>query len=376
MECYHRKTPLDVLKSAWVIIRNTSGQEIEHTKLAKHLFKVFPSSAGIYEMLSCLRRFFYYRCFFIVERIESYISNAAADGLIKVVEKPKKPKPKSVYTYTLPDTVGFSFPENHPDVYCYECHMEGAVAKCEGCLRVFHPSCVRTTAEKQLEMEYFTSKYKRVNMSDFGVVEGTFQEIPAAHSPASTNASHYGLNRSPNVSPLIVSNDNLNVSQNSRVKDELGIKQEDLKMNVAVDEPQFVGVIRPPNRRFAERLNRPTVKPEYHGNSIMDNEDFKKRFCYPCRQVQGNQYNTPPNMSLEELNYLLKFVINEYKTWVRILFNCTYYFFGGFKFMIILSYTYKKFRPLMEVESKFFQSENGFLHVEQLGQGRHYWNEF
>lgn len=296
MECYQRKTPLDVLKSSWVTIRNSSGEEIEHTKLAKHLLKVFPVSA---------------------ERVESYISNAAADGLIQVVDKPKRPKPKSVYTYTLPNIENYHFPDNHPDVYCYECHMEGAVSKCEGCLRVFHRSCVRTTAEKQIEMERFTSKYKRVNMSDFGVVEGTFQEIPAGYSPVSTNASRCGPNQSPSALPNIDVRDNneiLNIPRNLKKED--NVKQEDHKSELLLDEPQFIGVIRPPNRRLEERLNIPSIKPELSGNSIMDNVDFMNRYCYPCRQIHGNQYNTPPNMSLQELNYLLKFVINEYKTWL------------------------------------------------------------
>lgn len=286
MERYHRKTPVDFLKKMWVAIRESSGEEIEHTKLVKFVQKEFPSA---------------------VDKIESYVSNAVVDGLIQIVEKPKKPKPKSVYHYTLPDVEKFSFPDDHPDMYCYECHQEGVVLKCLCCLRVFHRGCVRTTVEKRLEMERYITKYKRINMSDFGTTDGTPAETQSANSPASSVASQSDSIRLLMPTPLIDSN---------RDESKIDVKQEDLKQEILSDEPQFVGVVRPPDRRLEERLNTPTVKPEDNGSSIMDSEETMQKYCYPCRQIQGNQYNTPPNMSQDELNYLLKFIVDEYKSWL------------------------------------------------------------
>ncbi|XP_058821209.1 zinc finger MYND domain-containing protein 11 [Topomyia yanbarensis] len=297
MERYQRKTPLDVLKSMWVAIREASGEELEHTRLVKHLLKIFTNAGDI----------------------ESYVSNAVVDGLIQIVEKPKKPKPKSVYHYTLPDISNYSFPDEHPDVYCYECHLEGNVLKCAGCLRVFHRGCVRSSTDKQLELERFTSKYKRVNISAFGISDGVNREIRSVSPSAATtpdltvtNSSEADANKNHVISV------NLDISK-KMVKSELdpsGVKQEDFKEELLVDEPHFVGVIRLPDRRLEERLNTPTVKPEDRGNSIMDSDEFIHRYCFPCRQVHGNQYNTPPNLSQAELNYLLKFVIDQYKSWL------------------------------------------------------------
>lgn len=291
MERYHRKTPLKVLKSMWLIIRESTGQEVEHTRLVKQLQKIF-TSAG--------------------DQIESYVTNAVVDNLIQVVDNPKRPKPKSVYHYTLPDISDFRFPDEHPDVYCYECHLEGSVQKCADCHRVFHRECVKTLAEKHANMEEYVSKYKRVNISDFGTPD--VHLIGTATPVSSTVAS-----------PPVDANENHTApeedAQTTRVKDELDIKQEeDSKAGLmASDEPQFVGVVRQADRRLGERLNTPTIKPEDGnggGTNVMDSEDFIQKYCYPCRQMRGNLFNTPPSMSKGELNYLLQFVFEEYKTWL------------------------------------------------------------
>ncbi|XP_065079139.1 zinc finger MYND domain-containing protein 11 [Ochlerotatus camptorhynchus] len=299
MERYQRKTPLDVLKSMWLAIREANGEEIEHTRLVKHLHKLFSSCTG--------------------DQIESYVSNAVVDGLIQIVENPKKPKPKSVYHYSLPDISDFSFPENHPDVYCYECHLEGNVQKCVDCHRVFHRRCVKTLAEKHVEMEKFVTKYKRVNISDFGLPHLSNKDAYSVSSPITVATEPSPVPTSPQVD----ANENHTVSvdiempDNSKVKDEideLDIKQEDCKQQI--DELVYVGVVRPPDRRLEERLNTPTIKPEDNGSHIMDTEEFIQRYCYPCRQMRNNVYNTPPNMSQGELNYLLQFVFQEYKSWL------------------------------------------------------------
>lgn len=283
MERYHRSTPVEVVKKMWTIVRESDSEEIEHTKLVKNISLEFPSA---------------------INQIESYVSNAVVDGLLLIVDTPKKPKPKSVYYYTLPDADKFSFPDDHPDVYCYECHDSTArvVSKCFSCLRVFHRGCARTSVDKQLEMERFTTK-KRINMSDFGTSAATVVESPPVISPVPSVASNQSV-RMP--TPMMDSNRN---------ESKLDVKQEDLKQELLSDEPQFVAVIRPPDRRLEERLNTPTVKPEDSCISIMDSEESMQKFCYPCRQVQGNQHNTLP-MSQDELNYLLKFIVDEYKSWL------------------------------------------------------------
>uniref|UniRef100_A0A1Q3F5R1 Putative the pwwp domain is part of bs69 protein n=1 Tax=Culex tarsalis TaxID=7177 RepID=A0A1Q3F5R1_CULTA len=286
MERYHRKTPVDAVKKMWTVIRNEDG-EVEHTRLVKVLQKEFPSAT---------------------DQIESYVSNAVVDGLIQVVDKPKRPKPKSVYHYALPEADKVSFPDDHPDFYCYECHLEGNVSKCVGCLRVFHLGCVAKSDGKQVIMERFSTK-KRVSMSDFGTSAGAAAaaETRSVNSPAPSVASQPEIAQIRMPTPMIDSNRN---------ESKIDVKQEDLKQELLSDEPQFVGVIRPPDRRLEERLNTPTVKPEDNCVSIMDSEELMQKFCYPCRQVQGNQYNTPPNMTQAELNYLLKFIVDEYKSWL------------------------------------------------------------
>lgn len=280
---YHRKTPIEVVKKMWAIIRHEDA-EIEHIRLVKILQKEFPSA---------------------IDKIESYVSNAVVDGLIQVVDKPKRPKPKSVYQYALPEADKFSFSNDHPDPYCFECHLEGNVSKCVDCLRVFHLVCARTTEDKQVIMERFTTK-KRVNMSDFGT-GAVSVETRSINSPAPSVASQPEVIQIRMPTPMIDSNRN---------ESKIDVKQEDLKQEQLSDEPEYVGVIRPPDRRLEERLNTPTVKPEDNCVSIMDSEEFMQKFCYPCRQVQGNQYNTPPNMCQAELNYLLKFIVDEYKSWL------------------------------------------------------------
>lgn len=292
MERYHRQTPLKVLKSMWLAIRESPGQEIEHTRLVKQLQKIF-TAAG--------------------DQIESYVTNAVVDNLIQVVDNPKRPKPKSVYHYTLPDITDFRFPDEHPDVYCYECHLEGNVRKCNDCHRVFHRECVKTLAQKHAKMEEFVTKYKRVIISDFGLLGPATQPLAnnVATPPVDANENH------------TLSSDDVPLA---KIKAELDIKQEeDCKPDLAStsltsDEPQFVGVVRQADRRLGERLNTPTIKPEDNGGgsggNIMDSEDFIQNYCYPCRQMRGNLYNTPPSMSRGELNYLLQFVYEEYKSWL------------------------------------------------------------
>lgn len=291
MERYHRQTPLKVLKSMWLAIRESNGQEIEHTRLVKQLQKIF-TSAG--------------------DQIESYVTNAVVDNLIQVVDNPKRPKPKSVYHYTLPDITDFSFPEEHPDFYCYECHLEGNVQKCTDCLRVFHRECVKTLTEKHAKLEEYVTNYKRVNISDFGLV--------AFSAPTVANV----------VTPSVDANENHTAPSDEvpavKVKDELDIKQEEDQEDrkpgaMSSDEPQFVGVVRPADRRLGERLNTPTIKPEDNGGSgsggnFIDSEEAIQKYCYPCRQMRGNLYNTAPSMSKGELNYLLQFVFEEYKSWL------------------------------------------------------------
>ncbi|EAT42788.1 AAEL005716-PA, partial [Aedes aegypti] len=170
MERYHRQTPLKVLKSMWLAIRESNGQEIEHTRLVKQLQKIF-TSAG--------------------DQIESYVTNAVVDNLIQVVDNPKRPKPKSVYHYTLPDITDFSFPEEHPDFYCYECHLEGNVQKCTDCLRVFHRECVKTLTEKHAKLEEYVTNYKRVNISDFGLVAFSAPTVAnVVTPPVDANENH------------------------------------------------------------------------------------------------------------------------------------------------------------------------------------------
>ncbi|XP_055606702.1 zinc finger MYND domain-containing protein 11 [Uranotaenia lowii] len=299
MERYQRKTPLDVLRSMWVVIRSAPFEEIEHTRLVRQLQKLYVHAA---------------------DQIEVYVSNAVVDGLIRIVERPKKPKPKAVYIYGLPDISNFSFPNDHPDFYCYECHQEGNVIKCLGCHRVFHRSCTKSTAAKQEEMEGFITKYKRVNISAFGLPENSLRDRESAISPPIEErpgpSQSFPVMPRPRIEHIESMNENSNV--NFSIKSEgssLHVKQEGVKEETS-DEPQFVGIIRPPDRRMEERLNTPTIKPEENSSSMMDNDELVHTYCYPCRLVRGNQFNTPPNLGKEEMNYLLKFVVNEYKSWL------------------------------------------------------------
>ncbi|XP_053671470.1 zinc finger MYND domain-containing protein 11-like [Anopheles nili] len=314
---FNWKTPCEVIKTIWNIINVTQGEEIEHTKLVKQLAKLLFESN--YDLA------------------EQHVNTALADGLLSAQTKPKR-KQKSSIQYTLPNMQFFSFSDEQPDMCCYECHTIGDLIKCESCVRSFHKDCIKSLEEKQLELEQFVSKQKRITISSFGVQTSNIQRRNSVASQDVIEDSNVSLVDLPtsNIIPLPGEDDIqevIEISFNTEtqatetppffecVKHESNVEElrenvkveNDIKEGIVTDEALFVCMVRPPNRRLERGLDTPTIKPEE--SAEIDDAIFR-RFCYACRLLKDSSNNAPPNVGKCELNYLLNFVIEQYKSWL------------------------------------------------------------
>lgn len=303
--------PCEGVKIIWNIIVTTPGEELEHTKLVRQLAKQLPSVTA--------------------ELCEGYIETACTHSLIlRGSRSNRRAKRRPSTVYRLPLWEEFEFSEAQPDLWCYECHSStGIVLKCENCHRSFHNSeqCRKTIEEKQLELEQFVHKNKRITISSFG-----------AKSPVAFLRRHstmFSLDES-NVSTAqnvqqeeddVTFVDNMPFS--SEVKREILTEQqvkeeaEDVKIPFTIDGdmPEFVGIVRPPNRRLEERLNTSSIKPEQCDTSDPTSHHAEEpervdRFCYACRLMGSKSDILPLQVRKGELNYLLKFIIDQYKSWL------------------------------------------------------------
>lgn len=89
---------------------------------------------------------------------------------------------------------------------------------------------------------------------------------------------------------------------------------------------QFITVVRPPNKRYQEKQQR--IKNEILRNTVNENGvnfQFPKQeqeltqdliVCYRCQMLKDTNQMKPPNMSREEMNYLLSFTYARIRSWI------------------------------------------------------------
>uniref|UniRef100_A0A182PSP6 PWWP domain-containing protein n=1 Tax=Anopheles epiroticus TaxID=199890 RepID=A0A182PSP6_9DIPT len=315
-----RKTPTSVIAVIWNIIINSKGEEIEHERLVKQLYEVL--------------------CLDHEELAELHVLSALSDELIAKCIRPKqRGRQKLTPCYTLPDWRRFTVPDEQPDICCYECHIVGNVVKCDNCVRSFHESCLKTIEEKQLELEQFVSKQKRITISSFKSKKKPLgrRRLASATSLAVTEESTVS-SQSFSIADSTLQNEHddsieeivegieapINSVKHESIFDETfgNIKlEEDVKESLLSDEAMFVCMVRPPNRRLEKSLNTPAVKPEQgcsdgDGIAAASSTTNTKRFCHACHLLQESGNHASPNVLRSELNYLLYFVVEQYKSWI------------------------------------------------------------
>uniref|UniRef100_A0A182SEL6 PWWP domain-containing protein n=1 Tax=Anopheles maculatus TaxID=74869 RepID=A0A182SEL6_9DIPT len=311
-DTWQLKTPCGVISAIYSSITAAPSNDMEHTKLVKQLCKFLHLDSA--------------------DLAVRHIKTALADQLIVVTVRAKqRGKPKSSPSYTIPQWETVS--EEQPDRCCYECHNTGRVVKCEGCVRSFHERCFKTPEEKQLELSQFVSKEKQI------IISASEHHHPTPGRPArrSSTASVTILEDGNSCWPAdfqqeddpgeLVADESALASV---VKHESGLEfsyrdikvEEDIKEGLFTDEPMFVCTVRPPNRRLERMLNASTIKPEVpsDGNGIeveaSENDTMMKRYCYACHVLKNSTNNISPNVGARELNYLLSFVFEQYKSWL------------------------------------------------------------
>ncbi|XP_053667323.1 zinc finger MYND domain-containing protein 11 [Anopheles marshallii] len=309
---WQQKTPCGVITAIWNHICSNPFGGIEHTRLVKLISK----SLNLEEQ----------------ELAEQHIKTAVEDGLIVVIVRAKqRGKRQSSTHYTFPKW--HTMLDQQPDKCCYECHNTGNVEKCEGCMRSFHEGCVKSMDEKHHELSLFVSKEKRIIISA-SEQRPTTPRAQRRNSTVSVTTMAESI-----VWPVDLEQDD---DDSIEIMDEeiagVGIKHEamsldssyqsvkvedDVKEGLLVDYPTFVGIIRPPNRRLERMLNTTTIKPEEPESDSDDqaaqaeeNELLMKRYCYACQVLKNSSNNVSPNVGKRELNYLLSFVVEQYKSWL------------------------------------------------------------
>uniref|UniRef100_A0A182N748 MYND-type domain-containing protein n=1 Tax=Anopheles dirus TaxID=7168 RepID=A0A182N748_9DIPT len=325
-----QKTPCNVITAIWNILSSTANEEIEHTRLAKQLTKTLTLASQ--------------------DDAEQHIKTALTDGLLTQSTRIKprgKQKPNTVYTF--PQWQTFAFADDWPDACCYECHTTGELLKCDGCVRSFHEHCVKSTEEKQLELEQFVSKQKRIPTSAFSPrvisIRHSSTASPATlteesnvssardFSPANVTQQHgedslpetmdIELGRVPQPCELYTTQQvkHESTAEECPVSEDVKLEH-DVKGGIVSDEAMFVCMVRPPDRRREKSRSTPTVKPEESVDAADDTTEqvrddaVRKRYCYACRLLKDSANNAPPNVGKHELNYLLNFIVKQYKSWV------------------------------------------------------------
>uniref|UniRef100_A0A182JQF0 PWWP domain-containing protein n=1 Tax=Anopheles christyi TaxID=43041 RepID=A0A182JQF0_9DIPT len=342
-----QETPCGVISAIWNLITISPGEKIEYPKLIQQLTIVFEDQGKLYgEACNSSRSVLNSALLLSLypALVERYIEAAFADQLIVQCVRPKqRGRHKLNPSYTLPQWQSYIMPDEQPDKYCYECHNVGDVVKCDGCLRSFHEGCIKTADEKQLELEQFISKQKRIAITAFNsrtargrsrrlsgaslavTEESTVSsmDFSAAQSSVeladSTVVFQQGVDDSVDVivgEPVAEQIKHESIEQCDHIKREDNVKEEDL----LTDEAQFVCMVRPPNRRLERSLNTPTIKPEDSGRDRGAGQaacdTITARYCYACRLLQDRPNQASPDIGKCELNYLLNFVVQQYKSWI------------------------------------------------------------
>ncbi|XP_035894683.1 zinc finger MYND domain-containing protein 11 [Anopheles stephensi] len=315
-DSWQLKTSCGVISAIWSSIATAPSGEMEHTRLVKQLCKMLHLDSQ--------------------ELAVRHIKTALADQLIAVsVRAKQRGKPKASPSYTFPkrETV----PDEQPDRCCYECHNTGRVVKCEGCVRSFHERCTKSPEEKRLELAQFVSKEKQSIISASEHQQHNPHQTPARAGRRASNASVTIIDDGNGSWPADFQQDDDSVelvaeegTLPSVVKHESGFDfsspgikvEEDVKEGLFTDEPMFVCMVRPPNRRLERMLNEPTIKPEVPADAndvaakANENDTMQKRYCYACHVLKNSTHNISPNVGTRELNYLLSFAVEQYKSWL------------------------------------------------------------
>ncbi|XP_050068986.1 uncharacterized protein LOC126557310 [Anopheles maculipalpis] len=310
-ESWQVKTSSGVISAIWSSIITTPTREMEQTRLVKQLCKALHLDSQ--------------------ELALRHIKTALEDQLIVLsVRAKQRGKPKSTPSYTIP-TMN-KVPDEQPDRCCYECHNTGRVVKCEGCVRSFHEHCIKSPDEKLLELGQFVSKEKQIIISASEQHNAHQTPTRAARrvSTASVTVIDEGdgsWSADDDSDEMVAAEENTPASV---VKHESGLDgsyqsiklEEDVKEGLLTDEPMFVCMVRPPNRRLERMLNVPIIKPEVSTDSddiegeATENNTMSKRYCYACHVLKNSAHNVPPNVGTRELNYLLGFAVEQYKSWL------------------------------------------------------------
>uniref|UniRef100_A0A340TBH9 PWWP domain-containing protein n=1 Tax=Anopheles minimus TaxID=112268 RepID=A0A340TBH9_9DIPT len=306
------QTPCEVINAIWSNICAIPSCEIEHPRLVKELYKTLQLDNQ--------------------ELAEQHIKTAQEDRLLAMVVRAKKRgRAKSNTIYTIPKLQTVS--DEQPDKCCYECHNTGNVVKCVGCMRSFHEDCVKPPEEKQRELGQFVSKEKQIIISAFEnqptrPVATPMRRNSIASITTMDESTVWANEFQPDEDDAVeivedeifeieIKHENMGLDSSYQ-----SIKVEtDVKEGLLVDEPMFVGMVRPPNRRLERMLNTTTIKPEGESSDSDDNvaraeenDMLRRRYCYACHVLNNSPSN--PNIGTEELNYLLNFVIEQYKSWL------------------------------------------------------------
>ncbi|XP_058119374.1 zinc finger MYND domain-containing protein 11 [Anopheles ziemanni] len=304
--------PCEGIKIIWNLIVTTPGEELEHNKLVRQLVKEVPSATA--------------------ELCEKYIETACEQSLIRRGSRSnRRAKRRPSIVYTLPLWEEFEFSELQPDFWCYECHSAtGNLLKCEDCHRCFHDCepCRMTIEEKLLDLEQFVHKNKRITISSFGAKSPVaFLRRQSVMFPLDeSNVSTTQNNHQEEDDITFVGNPSVSSEVKREFLAEPQVKEEanDVKIPFIIDDdvPKFVGIVRPPNRRLEERLNTSSIKPEVSdivdpASQHAEELEMVNRFCYACRLLRSKADNVLPQVGKTELNYLLQFVFEQYKSWLQ-----------------------------------------------------------
>uniref|UniRef100_A0A182MPT6 PWWP domain-containing protein n=1 Tax=Anopheles culicifacies TaxID=139723 RepID=A0A182MPT6_9DIPT len=308
---WQQQTPCEVINTIWSNISTAPSGEMEHTRLVKLLSKTLQLDNQ--------------------ELAERHVKTALADRLIAVsVRARQRGKQKSSTNYTFPK--GHTVWDEQPDKCCYECHNTGNVMKCDGCMRSFHEDCIKTPEEKQHELSQFVSKEKQIIIS--ASEHQPTPRVPPTRRNSNASATtmdesigwpiEFQQEQEEDGSIEIIGEEDIKIESMCVDGSCLSVKVEnDEKDGLLLDEPMFVGMVRPPNRRLERMLNTTTIKPEEESTDSEDNvslmrenDMLRKRYCYACHVLKNSPNNVSPNVGTQELNYLLSFVVEQYKSWL------------------------------------------------------------
>lgn len=186
-------------------------------------------------------------------QVELYIKQALADKLIA-------PTKGTYQSYKIPLQEELP-PLDGKDWYCFECHLAGDVTECNNCVRVFHQDCL-TGARKKFE-------------SQRGIMNFNIKKI-ANKTPMPLNSTE---------SVTIIDDDDL------------------------INIPTTNGT------------DPTTVDSHSSSNNITNNTATidKSTFTYDeslCSMCNVKKIDTTSDMDKNEINYLLKFVLNRIRAWL------------------------------------------------------------